>query len=127
MGKLVTGIVILSFWALGILGNILSIAFGPPRMSQFTREEQIGILFQATLISGIIFVLPGGLLVYFGRRDLKRDKQVLREAWQLQSEEGKIEPQKICARTGLDNLIVREKLARAQRKGKLPGGVEILW
>jgi hypothetical protein len=125
MGRFVTGIVILSFWALGMLGNILAMTLGPARPSHFTPEEQIGILLRAGLISAIIFGIPGGLLVYFGRRDLTREKEILREAWQLQSEEGKIDSQKISARTGLNPLIVREKLARAQRKGKLPAGIEI--
>jgi len=67
-----------------------------------------------------MFGLPGGLLLYFGRRYLTRRKAIINTAFLMLRESRSINVAELAARVGLSEDSVAEILAEARHKGLIP-------
>lgn len=103
MVRFVIGIILLSF-------SVLTLTGGPSKHMDGSLR----------LIMFLFYMIPGALLVYFGRRHLNRRKNILTSALTMLRESDYVDTEKISLDIGLDEIKVREFLVNAQSKGILP-------
>lgn len=75
---------------------------------------------------GIIMLIGGGFLTYYGYKHLDGVKQAGSFALQMIREDGKIDVSEIARRIGVSEVDIRMYLAESQRKGIIPFNAEIV-
>lgn len=108
MAKLIWGIVIMVF---GVLGFITSGS---------NPQGPAG-----SILMGLLCLIGGGTLAYFGNKDRTNSASVAMVALQMIREENKISSSELAQRTGLNEIAVRQYVAKAQMKGILPYKIDI--
>ncbi len=110
MGKLISGIVLLSLLALAVVGAVVQ------------HDSDSG----TAVLGGLLFLgLPGSLLTYFGRKDVATRKRVIETTLQVVREEGHADAGKIALGLGISEIVVRKILAKAQQTGIIPFKAEV--
>jgi len=97
MVRFVIGIIFVSLGTLTILN---------PKNS---NDMAIGIL--------LVWIIPGILLIYYGRRFINKRKNILKSAFTMLRESNHIDTSKLALNSGLNEYKVREIIAKAQSKG----------
>ncbi len=76
---------------------------------------------------GVLLLIGGGTLIFFGAQYLKRLKTVTTFALQMIREDGgKIDAGLLAQRMGISEVDIRVFLAESQRKGVIPFKVDIV-
>ena len=75
---------------------------------------------------GVMMLIGGGVLTYYGNQYLKRVKQAASFALEMIREDGKIDASQIAQRIGVSEVDIRMYLAESQRKGVIPFKAEIV-
>jgi hypothetical protein len=75
---------------------------------------------------GVMMLIGGGVLTYYGNQYLKRVKQTASFALEMIREDGKIDASQIAQRIGVSEVDIRMYLAESQRKGVIPFKAEIV-
>ena len=113
MKRFIAGIVLLSFFALGVLGCLTD-----PTLS----GEDLGY---AILGGGLIFGLPGGLLVYYGKRFRDLEKMILNDMCTMLRTQERIDASALSVKYMIGQFQIQQILYTAQRKGIVPFGVNV--
>lgn len=109
-GKFITGIVLLSIYAL--------IVFGAVSKPDGDSSAAIG---------GGLFLIaaPGALLTYFGRKRMVTGQRVVEFALQLWHKDKRIDAARLAQGLGLTELVVRRTLAEARQQNLIPFEAEV--
>ncbi len=110
MIRLVLGLLLLGIALLGFVGVWL------------TPDEPAGIAFLGILV---MFVLPGLLLSYLGKRAMGRREIVLEMALRMLRESDGIDTREIALKINFSEIKVREVIVKAQRGGIIPFKAEM--
>jgi hypothetical protein len=79
----------------------------------------------ASIVVGLILIIGGGALAFFGWRTRSQRKLVVERAFKTLRESNVIRPHDLAVATGLSEIEVRQHVADAQRAGLIPVNAQI--
>lgn len=79
-----------------------------------------------SIIVGLLCVVGGGTMIFFGARYLSRRKTVTEFAFQMLRTGDKINAGELAQRLAISEIEIRKHLASAQRKGIIPFKADIV-
>ena len=73
-----------------------------------------------SIVIGLVCLAGGGVMIFFGAQYLSRRKTIIEFALQMLRSDEKIDAGELAQRFGMSEVVVRQHIAGAQRKGIIP-------